>query len=76
MMDDILKEIQELKRQQIAFNNLMIETRKQNDMIFVILRDLLSELRGAKEKSSEEEVLEGILERLEVLIEKLNTVNR
>jgi len=75
-MDDILKEIQELKRQQIAFNNLMIETRKQNDMIFVILRDLLSELRGAKEKSSEEEVLEGILERLEVLIEKLNTVNR
>jgi len=76
MMDDILKEIQELKRQQIAFNNLMIEAGKQNDMVFVILRDLLSELRGAKEKSSEEEVLEGVLERLEVLIEKLNTVNR
>jgi len=76
-MDEIIREIQELKIQQIEFNNLMLENGKQNEMIFVVLRDLLSELRGAKEKEQgrEEEILEGILEKLEVLIEKLDIIN-
>ena len=76
-MDEIIREIQELKIQQIEFNNLMLENGKQNEMIFVVLRDLLSELRGAKEQEQgrEEEILEGILEKLEVLIEKLDIIN-
>ena len=74
-MDEIIREIQELKMQQIAFNNLMLENGKQNEMVFVVLKELLTELRKEKEQGREEEILEGILERLEVLIEKLDSIN-
>ena len=71
-MNEILKEIQELKIQQIALSNLMIEQGKQNEMVLTVLKNLLSELIEEQEKSKEEEVLEGILEKLEILIEKLD----
>ncbi|OQX75568.1 MAG: hypothetical protein B6D54_05645 [Epsilonproteobacteria bacterium 4484_65] len=66
-MDELLKEIQELKTEQMAFNNLLFESGKQNEMIFVVLKELLAELREGKSSGELEEILGGILEGLEVL---------
>ena len=71
-MEEILEEIQILKTQQLAFNNLMIENGKQNDMIFVVLKELLSELREEKKNGGVVEIIESILLKLDVLIEKLD----
>jgi DNA replication protein DnaC len=71
-MEKILKEIEELKTRQLTFNNLMLENGKQNEMIFVVLKELLSELREEKEKGSLKEVIENILKKLDILIEKLD----
>jgi hypothetical protein len=72
-MEEILKEIQTIKTQQLAFNNRIIENGKQNEMILVVLRELLSDLREEdKEKGGQEEIIEGILMRLDVLIDKLD----
>ena len=49
-MEEILKEIRALKTQQFAFNNLILENGKQNDIIYVVLKELLSELREEKKK--------------------------
>ena len=73
-MEEILKEIQALKTQQFAFNNLMIENGKQNDLIYVVLKELLSELREEKKKGGLEEIIESILLKLDVLIEKLKKI--
>lgn len=71
-MEEILQEIQELKTQQLAFNNLMLENGKQNEMIFAVLKELLSELREEKGKDGLKDVVENILVKLDVLIEKLD----
>jgi hypothetical protein len=74
-MEEILKEIQTIKTQQLAFNNRIIENGKQNEMILVVLRELLSDLREEdKEKGGQEEIIEGILMRLDVLIGKLDSI--
>ena len=71
-MNEVLKEIHEIKTQQLVFNNLMLENGKQNEMILVVLKELLSELREEKEKGSLKEVIEDILVKLDVLIGKLD----
>lgn len=71
-MEKILKEIQELKIQQLAFNNLMLENGKQNEMIFTVLKELLLELREEKKKGGLQEIIESILLKLDVLIGKLD----
>ena len=71
-MEEILKEIQALKTQQFAFNNLMLENGKQNDLVYVILKELLFELREEKKKGGLEEIIESILMKLDILIEKLD----
>jgi hypothetical protein len=71
-MDEILKEIREFKTQQLVFSNLMLENGKQNEMILVVLKELLSELMKEKENGSLKEVIEDILVKLDVLIEKLD----
>lgn len=71
-MEKILKEIQELKTQQIMFNNLMLENGKQNEMIFTVLKELLTELREEKGKDGLKDVFKDILIKLDILIEKLN----
>ena len=73
-MEEILKEILALKTQQLAFNNLMLENGKQNDIIYVVLKELLSELREGKKKGGLEEIIESILLKLDVLIEKLDKI--
>ena len=73
-MEEILKEIQALKTQQLAFNNLMLENGKQNDIIYVVLKELLSELREEKKKGGLEEIIESILLKLDVLIGKLDGI--
>ena len=73
-MEEILKEIQVLKAQQLAFNNLMLENGKQNDIIYVVLKELLSELREEKKKSGLEDIVESILLKLDVLIGKLDQI--
>ena len=70
-MEKILKEIQILKTQQLSFNNMMIETGKQNEMILVVLKELLSDLREENNKGGLEEMLESILKKLDALIGKL-----
>ena len=40
-MDEILNELQKIKTQQLALNNLILEQAKQNEMIFVVLKKLL-----------------------------------
>jgi len=74
-MDEILKEIRELKTEQMAFNNLMLENGKQNEMIFVVLKELLVELREEKKNGGLEEIIEGILRKLDVLIGRLDGVD-
>jgi hypothetical protein len=74
MMNEILQEIQELKTQQLAFNNMMLENGKQNEMIFAVLKELLSELQKEKGKDGLKEVVENILVKLDVLIGKLDGV--
>ena len=71
-MNEVLKEIHEIKTQQLAFNNSMLENGKQNEMILIVLKELLSELREEKEKGSLKEVVENILKKLDVLIGKLD----
>ncbi len=71
-MEEIIEEIQALKIQQLAFNNLMLENGKQNDIIYVVLKELLSELREEKKKGGLEEIIESILLKLDVLIVKLD----
>ena len=73
-MEEILKEILALKTQQLAFNNLMLENGKQNDIIYVVLKELLSELREEKKKGGLEEIIESILMKLDVLIVKLDNL--
>jgi len=73
-MEEILKEILALKTQQLAFNNLILENGKQNDMIYVILRELLLELREEKKKAGLKEIIESILLKLDVLIGKLDGI--
>ena len=73
-MEEILKEIQALKTRQLAFNNLILENGKQNDMIYVILRELLLELREEKKKAGLKEIIESILLKLDVLIGKLDGI--
>ncbi|MCF6243877.1 MAG: hypothetical protein L3J43_02440 [Sulfurovum sp.] len=74
-MEEILKEIQAVKTQQLAFNNLMIENGKQGDLIYVVLKELLLELREEKKKSGLNEIMEKILLKLDVLIGKLDVTN-
>jgi len=74
-MEEILKEIQSLKTQQFAFNNLIIDNVKQNDMIYVVLKELLIELKEEKKKGGLEKIIEGILLKLDVLIGKLDRSN-
>lgn len=71
-MEKFFKEIQELKTQQLAFNNMILENGKQNELILMVLKELLSELREEKEKGSLKEVIENILLKLDVLIGKLD----
>ena len=71
-MEEILKEIQTLKTQQFSFHNLMIENGKQSEMLYVVLKELLSELREEKKKGGLEEIIESILLKLDVLIGKLD----
>ncbi len=71
-MEEILKEIRALKTQQFAFNNLILENGKQNDLIYVVLKELLLELREEKKKGGLEEIIESILLKLDVLIGKLD----
>ncbi len=71
-MEEILKEIQTLKTQQFTFNNLMIENGKQSEMLYLVLKELLSELREEKKKGGLEEIIESILLKLDVLIGKLD----
>lgn len=71
-MNEVLKEIHEIKTQQLAFHNMMLENGKQNEMILAVLKELLSELREEKEKGSLKEVVENILKKLDVLIGKLD----
>ncbi len=73
-MEEILKEIQALKTQQLVFNNLMLENGKQNDIIYVVLKELLSELRDEKKKGGLEKIIESILLKLDVLIGKLDVL--
>ena len=73
-MEKILKEIQALKTQQLSFNNMMLENGKQNELIFVVLKELLSELKEGKEKGGLVEIIESILVKLDVLIGKLDNV--
>ena len=73
-MEEILREIQVLKTQQLAFNNLMLENGKQSDLVYVILKELLSELREEKKKGGLEEIIENILLKLDVLIGKLDGI--
>ncbi len=73
-MEKILKEIQELKTQQLTFNNLMLENGKGNEMILVVLKELLSELREEKSKGGLEKTIESILVKLDVLIGKLDVL--
>jgi hypothetical protein len=73
-MEKILKEIQALKTQQLSFNNMMLENEKQNELIFVVLNELLSELKEEKEKGGLEEIIESILLKLDVLIVKLENI--
>lgn len=75
-MEEILQEIKELKTQQLAFNNMMLENGKQNEMIFVVLKELLSELREEKGKDSLKDAIENILAKLEVLIGKLDELEK
>ena len=73
-MEEILKEIQAFKTQQFAFNNLMLENGKQNDVIYVVLKELLSELREEKKKGGLEDIIENILMKLDALIGKLDGI--
>ncbi len=73
-MEEVLKEIQELKTQQFAFNNLMIENGKQSEMLYIVLKELLSELREEKKKGGLEDIIENILLKLDVLIGKLDGI--
>jgi hypothetical protein len=75
-MEEILQEIKELKTQQLAFNNMMLENGKQNEMIFVVLKELLSELREEKGKDGLKDAIENILAKLEVLIGKLDELEK
>ena len=75
-MDEILKEIRELKTEQMAFNNLMLENGKQNEMIFVVLKELLVELKEEKKNGGLEDIIEGILCKLDVLIGRLDGVDQ
>jgi len=71
-MEEILKEIKTLKTQQFAFNNLMIDNGKQNDMICVVLKELLLELKEEKKKDGLNKIMESVLLKLDVLIVKLD----
>jgi acid stress-induced BolA-like protein IbaG/YrbA len=73
-MSDILKEIQEIKTQQLVFNNLMIENAKQNEMISSVLQELLSELQITQEGDGFEELVEAILVKLDNLLMKLDNI--
>jgi len=73
-MEELLKEIQLIKTQQFAFNNLMLESTKQNDMVYVVLKELLLELREEKKKDGLNKIMEGILLKLDVLIGKLDEI--
>jgi len=73
-MEEILKEIKALKTQQFAFNNLMIDNGKQNDMIYVVLKELLLELKEEKKKDGLNQIMESILLKLDVLIGKLDEI--
>lgn len=73
-MEQILKEIQALKTQQFAFNNLMLENGKQNDLVYVVLKELLFELREEKKKGGLEEIIESMLRKLDILIGKLDNI--
>lgn len=70
-MEEILQEIRGMKTQQLAFNNLIVENGKQNEMILTVLREMLSELQN-KEQDSLDEAIEKILGKLDVLIVKLS----
>jgi len=74
IMEQILKEIQALKTQQFAFNNLMLENGKQNDLVYVVLKELLFELREEKKKGGLEEIIESMLRKLDILIGKLDNI--
>jgi len=71
-MKDILKEIETIKTQQFAFNNLMVENTKQSEIIHVVLKELLIELRKEKKKGRAEEIIESILLKLDIMIGKLD----
>jgi len=73
-MEKILKEIQALKTQQLSFNNMMLENEKQNELIFVVLKELLLELKEEKEKDGLNKIIEGILLKLDVLMMKLDDI--
>lgn len=72
-MEEILQEIHEFKTQQLAFNNLMLENSKQNEMILIVLKELLKELQEEKAQEGFRDVVENILVKLDVLIEKFDS---
>ena len=71
-MEKLLKEIETIKTQQFAFNNLMIENTKQSEIIHVVLRELLMELKAEKKEDELQKVMENIMLKLDVLIGKLD----
>jgi hypothetical protein len=70
-MDRVIQEIQAIKTQQLSLSNRVIENGKQNEMILAVLKELLSELREEKDEEGLKEVLEGVLVRLDIMIDKL-----
>jgi len=73
-MDSILQEIQAIKTQQLSLSNSVIENGKQNEMILAVLKELLSELREEKDEAGLKGLLEGVLVRLDIMIDKLELV--
>ena len=73
-MEKLLKEIQTIKTQQLSFNNLMIENTKQSEIIHIVLRELLMELKAEKKEDGLQKVMENIMLKLDVLIGKLDNI--
>jgi hypothetical protein len=73
-MDEVIREIQAIKTQQLSLSNSVIENGKQNEMILAVLKELLSELREEKDEAALKGVLEEVLMRLDIMIDKLELV--
>jgi hypothetical protein len=74
-MDEIIREIQAIKTQQLSLSNSVIENGKKNEMILAVLKELLSELREEKDEAGLKGLLEGVLMRLDIVIKKLDKID-